>query len=146
MHATRREPTREPDGTDWGFQAGVPRKLVTWGLLVWFSVAVTIRLTGHILLNPNNPLVVAGFFALVIPLMALVTYPIYHRFDIERAARPVAAGIMSIPGMFLDVGLVVNANQIFPAMSPAMVVNFGAILLFGYAVVLLTGFYPAWNT
>ena len=146
MRSTHREHSHGPGGIQQGFQEGVPRKLVIWGLLVWFSVAVTIRLTGHILLDPNNPVVVAGFFVLVIPLMALVTYPVYNFFNSERPARPIAAAIMSIPGMFLDVGLVLNANQLFPAMSQAMVVNFGAILLFGYAVVLLTGFYPARNT
>lgn len=146
MQSTHRQHPHEPTGTRSGFQEGVPRKLVTWGLLVWISVALTIRLTGHILLDPNNPLVVAAFFALVVPLMALVTYPIYHLFHIGRTARPTAAAILSIPGMFLDVGLVLNANQIFPAMSQAMVVNFGAILLFGYAIVLLTGFYPSRET
>lgn len=121
---------------------GIPRKLVAWGLVVWFGVAVFIRLTGHVLLDPNQPLVLAGFFALVIPLMVLVTYPIYRLFNVERSARPIAAGMMSIPGMFLDVGLVLGANRVFPAMSSEMVVNFGAILLFGYSVVLVTGFYP----
>lgn len=130
----------------WGLPRVALGKLFMWGLGVWAAVTVFIRLTGHILLDPTNPLVVAGFFALVVPLMALVTYPIYHLFHVERIARPTAAVIMSIPGMFLDVGLVLNANQIFPAMSPAMVVNFGAILLFGYAVVLLTGFYPPRKT
>lgn len=125
-----------------GLQQGIPQKLFAWGLVVWLNVAVFIRLAGHILLDPNNPLIVAGFFAIVVPLMALVTYPIYRIFHVDRAARPMAAAIMSIPGMFLDVGLVLNADQIFPAMSQAMVVNFGAILLFGYAVVLLTGIYP----
>ena len=126
-------PTLEP---------GVPSKLVAWGLLVWFAVAVFIRLAGHHLLDPGSPLIVAGFLALVVPLMALVTYPIYRRFDLAPAARPTAAALMSLPGMFLDVGLVLNANRLFPAMTPGMVVNFGAILLFGYAVVLATGFYP----
>ena len=49
---------------------------------------------------------------------------------------------MAVPGMFLDVLLVLGAEATFPAMDGAAVVNFGAVLLFGYAVVLLTGFVP----
>lgn len=143
MQSTHSDHPYESAGTGSGFQEDVPRKLVAWGLIVWFSVAVTIRLTGHILLDPTTPLIVAGFFTSVIPLMALVTYPIYHLFQIEQTHRPMAAAIMSIPGLFLDVGLVLNANQLFPAMTQGMVVNFGAILLFGYAIVLLSGFYPS---
>lgn len=125
-----------------GLEPGVPAKLIAWGVGVWFAVAVLIRLAGHFLLDPNQPFIVAAFYALVIPLMVLVTYPIYRAFSITRNARPTAAAMMSIPGMFLDVGLVLGAKHAFPAMTTEMVVNFGAILLFGYAVVLVTGVYP----
>lgn len=124
------------------FRPGVPWKLVSWGLLVWFAVALSIRTIGHVLLDPTQPLVLAGFFVVVVPLMALVTYPIYQLFHVRRRARPTAAAMMSIPGMLLDVGIVLGANVVFPSMTTRMVVNFGAILLFGYAVVLATGFYP----
>lgn len=117
--------------------------LVAWGLLVWSAVALSTRLLGHVLLSPSNPLLVAGFFGSVVPLMAMVTYPVYRYFDIPRAVRPTAAALLSLPGMLLDVLLVLFAAVVFPAMSQAAVVNFGAILLFGYAVVLLTGFVPA---
>lgn len=126
----------------WGLPRVALGKLFMWGLGVWAAVTVFIRLTGHILLDPNQPLILAGFFVMVIPLMALVTYPIYRVLRVERSARPTAAAIMSIPGMFLDVGLVLGANNVFPTMTTEMVVRFGAILLFGYAVVLVTGFYP----
>lgn len=129
-----------------GRRAGLDRKTVSWlllwGLAVWAAVAAFVRLAGHHLLDPAAPLVVFGFFVAVVPLMALVTYPVYRWFDLPHGVRPVAAGVMSLPGMFLDVGLVVGADRVFPAMAPAAVVNFGAVLLFGYAVVLLTGFVP----
>lgn len=115
-------------------------RLLLWGVAVWAAVAVFIRLTGHVLLEPGRPLVVVGFFIAVVPLMALVTYPVYRWFGIGAAGRPAAAALMSLPGMFLDVLLVVGAGRTFPAMTAGAVINFGAILLFGYAVVLLTGF------
>ena len=133
--------TRNP-ASRFGLDAGIPRRLIAWGLLVWFVVAVSVRLTGHLLLDPAQPAVVAGFFVLVVPLMALVTYPVYRVLHIDRRDRPTAAAMMSIPGMFLDVGLVLGADRWLPAMSTEMVVTFGAVLLFGYAVVLLTGFVP----
>lgn len=113
-----------------------------WGLLVWFAVAVLIRLTGHVLLSPENSLLVVGFFLSVVPLMALVTYPVYRWFEIGYANREAAAAVMSIPGMFLDVLLILFADSVFPLMEQGAVVNFGAILLFGYGIVLLTGIIP----
>lgn len=123
-------------------ESGTFRWLVAWGLGVWAAVAVFIGLVGDVLLDPSAPLVVGGFFVAVVPLMALVTYPIYRWFDVPPPGRPAAAAVMSLPGMFLDVLLVAGADVAFPAMSRGAVVNFGAILLFGYAVVLLTGFVP----
>lgn len=129
-----------------GLRTGLDRAtigwLLVWGLAVWATVAMFVRVAGHHLLDPAAPLVVIGFFIAVVPLMAVVTYPVYQWFGLQYAIRPVAAGIMSIPGMFLDVALVVGADRVFPAMPTGAVVNLGAVLLFGYAVVLLTGFVP----
>lgn len=124
----------------------VRRWLVAWGLAVWFGVAVLVRLTGHVLLSPENPVVVIGFFGATVPLMAAVTYPVYRRLELGTRTRPRAAVVMSLPGMVLDVGLLIGAPVVFPRMATAAVVNFGAILLFGYAVVLLTGFVPRAGT
>lgn len=118
------------------------RWLVLWGLAVWAAVAVFIRLFGHRLLEPTTPLVVLGFFIAVVPLMALVTYPVYHWLEVTYAERPAAAAIMSLPGLVLDALLVAGAAHVFPSMSPGAAINLGAILLFGYAVVLMTGFLP----
>ena len=129
-------------GDSSGLDPATIRWLVGWGLTVWAAVAVTIRLTGHVLLSPNRPVVVIGFFLAVVPLMAAVTYPVYHRLAIVYPDRPGAAAIMSLPGLFLDVVLVRFASTVFPAMPHGAVLNFVAILLFGYGIVLLTGFLP----
>lgn len=116
--------------------------LVGWGLLVWAAVAVFIRLVGHVVLAPSRPMVVIGFAVAVVPLMAAVTYPVYVQLDVGTLTRPAAAAIMSLPGLFLDVLLVRFAGTVFPALPHGAVINFAAILLFGYGVVLLTGFVP----
>ncbi len=115
---------------------------VSWGVLVWAAVAVLIRLVGHLLLDPTRPTIVVGFFMAVIPLMAAVTYPVYVRVGVNLATRPAAAALMSLPGLFLDVVLVGFAATVFPGLSHGAVVNFASILLFGYGVVLVTGFVP----
>lgn len=116
------------------------RWLILWGLSVWFAVAILIRLAGHILLSPTNTLLLTAFFLSVIPLMLSVTYPMYWWLGLSSDAQRGAAALMSIPGMFLDVLLILFAGTVFPAMATEAVVHFGAILLFGYAIVLLTGF------
>jgi hypothetical protein len=116
--------------------------LALWGLAVWLVVAIAARLVGHVLLSPANPGLVAAIFVSTIPLMAAVTYPVYRWFEIPHALRGSAAALLSTPGLFLDVLLVGFAETVLPAMTQGAVVNFGALLLFGYAVVLLTGFVP----
>ncbi|WP_394343911.1 DUF5367 family protein [Salinigranum halophilum] len=74
--------------------------------------------------------------------MISVTYPVYWWFDLSTDARTSAAALMSLPGMFLDVFLVLFAGTVFPSMATEAVIHFGAVLLFGYAIVLLTGFVP----
>lgn len=117
-------------------------KLVAWGVTVWLAVTLTFRLIGHVVLEPTNALLLAGFFIAVIPLMAAVTYPVYRYLQLPHAARPTAAAAMSIPGMFLDVVLLRYASTAFPDLTTGMVVTYAAILFFGYAIVLLTGFVP----
>jgi hypothetical protein len=116
--------------------------LVLWGLSVWFAVAILIRLAGHVLLSPTNTLLLTAFFLSVIPLMLSVTYPVYWWLGLSTDARRSAAALMSLPGMFLDVLLILFAETVFPLMATEAVIHFGAILLFGYAIVLLTGFVP----
>ncbi len=118
------------------------RWLILWGLSVWLSIAILLRFTGHVLLSPTNPLLLTGFFLSVIPLMGAVTYPVYWWLGLSVDGQRSAAALMSIPGMFLDVLLVLFAGTVFPAMATEAVINLGAILLFGYATVLLTGFVP----
>ena len=118
------------------------RWLILWGLSVWFAVAILIRLAGHVLLSPTNTLLLTAFFLSVIPLMLSVTYPVYWWLGLSSDAQRGAAALMALPGMFLDVLLILFAGTVFPAMATEAVVHFGAILLFGYAIVLLTGFVP----
>jgi hypothetical protein len=116
--------------------------LALWGLTVWVVVAVSARLVGHVLLSPATPWLVAAVFAAAVPLMAAVTYPVYWRVEIPHSLRGSAAALMAVPGLFLDVLLLVFAEHALPSMGQATVVNFGALLLFGYAIVLATGIVP----
>jgi len=135
-----------PDGVSGSSLRAVPpataRYLVGWGLTVWVAVYAFVRVASDVLLSPLTPLVLGGFFVAVVPLMAAVTYPVYRRFAIPHTARPTAAVLMSMPGMMLDVGLLLSAPLSLPGLSLPALVNFGAILLFGYTVVLLTGVVP----
>lgn len=143
MNSTERRVVRTDTPVRRALERRTVGSLLLWGLFVWFCIAVAMRLVGHVLLSPANPEVVAGFFVTVVPLMAMVTYPVYRWLGISHALRPAAAVLLSLPGMFLDVLLVLFARELLPAMEPDTVVIFGAILLFGYAVVLLTGLVPA---
>ena len=117
-----------------------------WGLAVWVVVTASMRVAGHLLLDPTNPAVMVGFSVAVIPLMALVTFPVYVYRGTPLTQRPSAAIIMSVPGLFLDVFLVAFFEAVFTNMPPTTAKYYGAILIFGYMVVLLTGFVPVFRT
>ena len=93
-------------------------------------------------LSPANTLLLTAFFLSAVPLTLSVTYPVYWWLGLSGDAQRSAAALMSIPGLFLDVLLTLFAETAFPAMATDAVVHFGAILLFGYGIVLLTGFVP----
>jgi hypothetical protein len=134
--------TNEPTTTRHTIERRTAGTLVVWGLCVWFVVAISARLVGHVLSSPTTPWLVAAVFVSAIPLMTAVTYHVYHRLGIPHALRGSAAALMSIPGLSLDVLVVLSAESVLPAMGRDAVITFGALLLFGYAVVLLTGLVP----
>jgi hypothetical protein len=124
------------------FEQHERRLLLGWGLAVWAVVAVTARLVGHLVLDPALPLLAVGAFVAAVPLMTAVTYPVYRWRGMAPAARPRAAVLMSLPGLLLDTLLVGFAGTTLPAMGPQSVQWFGALLVFGYGVVLLSSVWP----
>lgn len=111
-----------------------------WGFLLWLGVTVTVRLVGHFLLNATLVLLI---FAAAVPLIAAVAYPVYSWRKLKPSQRPLAAIYAVLPGMVLDVFVLLFFSQVFPNLPSTAVVTYAAWLFWGYSLGLLTGFVPS---
>lgn len=80
---------------------------------------------------------------LTVPSIAVLMHLLYARKGLDGRGRVVAAVFMVLPGMLLDVVALAFFGVLYPNMGPEAAPFFGAFLLWAYALVLLTGFFPA---
>ena len=92
------------------------RKYIFVGIAlgVWAVATLLIRLVGQYLFDPGNTPMIVGLFIAAIPVMALLTYPLYYWFKIPAEERPHAAIILAFPGMILDVLVITFFQDVFP--------------------------------
>jgi hypothetical protein len=109
------------------------------GFLVWLAGTAAMRLWGHVLFLPANPLSMVDCFLFLLIGMPLLVYGILRSQHLPPHQYLEAIVWMAIPSMFLDVLTTYFFAPIFPNMPPSASGAFGAWLLWGYTVVLATG-------
>ena len=114
---------------------------VVWGFLLWLGVTVVVRIAGQFFFNADITLVLLAF-GVTVPLIAVATYPIYSWRNVEPSQRLIAAMYAVLPGMLLDVFVVLFFPYVFPNLLPERVALYSAWLFWGYSLALLTGFVP----
>lgn len=113
---------------------------VLWGFILWLCGALIFRVTGQFFLNPADQFLLILIFIATIPLIAVATYPVYESKKICFSERPLAAILIALPGMLLDIFSVLFFRSVFPNLLPAAITYFSVTLLWGYSLILLTGF------
>ena len=73
-----------------------------WGLLVWLSASAIFRLTGQFFFILNSPVLLIVSYILVIPLIIVLTLPIYRWKKLNSNQQLKAAILIALPGMLLD--------------------------------------------
>lgn len=112
-----------------------------WGFLLWLAATVVVRVTGEHFMHPDQPIATALAFLMTIPLIAAVTLPIYDWRRVYLLDRPIAAILLCLPGLLIDVLVLVQFSRVYPNLEGGEAV-FGAWLLWAYSLVLLTGIVP----
>ncbi|HEY9697450.1 MAG TPA: DUF5367 domain-containing protein [Trichocoleus sp.] len=107
--------------------------------LIWLTATVVLRLWGHIFFIPDSPLSMVSSFLFSVTCLPLLVYAILQWKKVLPSQRLEAAVCLAIPGMLLDVVTTYFFTQAFPNVLPTADGAFGAWLLWGYAIVLLTG-------
>lgn len=103
---------------------------------------VIMRLWGHKFFISENNLSMGGSFLSSLLCLPPLVYLLFHWQKVQPNRRRNAAICLAIPGMLgmlLDVVTIYFFAQIFPNVLPTADAAFGAWLLRGYALVLITG-------
>ena len=113
-----------------------------WGLLIWFVATILTYLVGPHVFAPGNWWRLGLLFATAIPLVGAVTYPFYIWRGIPTKDYATAAICIAVPGMVLDVDVLLFFDWVFPHMADGAERLFSAWLLWAYGLILLTGLFP----
>ena len=116
------------------------RFFLFYGFTLWLVATAAFRVVGHYFLQPGGERLTLTMWVLSIPLLALLTYPLYKWKKLDRIERRRAAIYIALPGQLLDAFTTLFFPTVFPNMSPAVGNYFGALMLWGYAVIIMTGF------
>ncbi|MED4533039.1 DUF5367 family protein [Metabacillus fastidiosus] len=110
-----------------------------FGFILWLIATLIFRIAGHYILVPNG-LILMMTFLVTIPLIIIVTFPLYKLKKVDNDDVMKAAVNIALPGMLLDIISLLNFSTVFPNLSANGSTYFGAWLLFAYSLILMTGF------
>ncbi|GGB54079.1 DUF5367 domain-containing protein [Fictibacillus barbaricus] len=112
-----------------------------WGFLVWLSASAIFRLTGQFFFILTSPVLLIVSYILVIPLIIVLTLPIYRWKKLNSNQQLKAAIFIALPGMLLDTIVLIFFSDIFTNLKPETDRIFGSWLLWAYSLILLSGFF-----
>ncbi|MBU6373422.1 MAG: DUF5367 family protein [Alphaproteobacteria bacterium] len=110
------------------------------GLLLWLVATLAIRFFGQLVFFPGDMQMLILLVAtpiVVVPLTVLVL-GLLGEAPSDRAEAAIG---LAFPGMLLDAIAVNEFETVFPNLDPTLAGSFGAVMLVGYASILLTGLY-----
>ena len=108
--------------------------------LIWLIATAIMRLWGHTFFIVENNLSMGGSFLFSLLCLPPLTYGLFRWQKVQPDQRRDAAICLTIPGMLLDVVTTYFFAQAYPNVLPTADGAYGAWLLWGYALVLITGF------
>lgn len=128
-----------------GQQGYRPLYFVGWGLLLWLVATVIFRLTGQWFLVPDSAALLGAAYYGAVPLIALVTLPLYRLFRLDADTRVRAAVLIALPGMLLDMVTTLVFDRVFPNLEAEAVGPFSSWLFWAYGLILASGFVGSRN-
>lgn len=107
--------------------------------LVWLIATVIMRLWGHTFFIAENNLSMSVNFLFSLFCLPPLVYVLFRWQNVRYERRRDVAICLAIPGMLLDVITTYFFEAIYPNVLPTADGAYGAWLLWGYALVLITG-------
>ena len=107
--------------------------------LIWLIATLILRFWGQTFFIPDSNFSMIASFLFSLFFLPPLAYSLFNWQNVEPVVRKDAAICLAIPGMLLDVMATYFFPYFFPNMSSGANGVFGAWLLWGYAIVLITG-------
>ncbi|MGE7954174.1 DUF5367 domain-containing protein [Lysinibacillus xylanilyticus] len=114
-----------------------------WGFVIWLVASAVFRLMGHYFFIPDEPFFMLSAYILVIPIIWVVTIPIYSLKKLSDSKQLQAAICIALPGMLIDAVVLLFFDTIFTNLPADLDRYFASWLLWAYSLILLTGFMKA---
>jgi hypothetical protein len=112
---------------------------LVFGFSVWLVATLPFSMWGDAFFRVENPLVLAGFFLGVIPVLYFLAKWVFDRYGLVGRERLESTVLMTIPGMICDVLCLKFHHFVFPKFTIEQAIVLGAWILWVYAIVLLLG-------
>lgn len=106
---------------------------------VWLIATLLMRFWGQNLFIVDSYVSMGGSFLFSLLCLPAFVYGLFRWQNVHPAQRREAAICLAIPGMLLDVVTTYFFDQVLPNISVTANGAFGAWLLWGYGLVLITG-------
>lgn len=117
------------------------RFFLLWGFVVWLSASALFRFAGHYFFVLERPVLMITSYILVIPLILVLTIPVFSYKKVSNKARRLQAAIfIALPGMLIDAVVIVFFDKIFTNLPAELDRYFASWLLWAYALIVMTGF------
>ncbi|SDZ39805.1 hypothetical protein SAMN05421736_111165 [Evansella caseinilytica] len=116
-----------------------------WGFLVWLGATCIFRFAGHVFFAPENIMLMILAYLLVIPLILVLTLPLYKWKQLNAHEKLKAAVFIALPGMLLDVIVLIYFQTVFTNLNPDVDQYFASWLLWAYSIIIVTGFMKTKN-
>lgn len=113
-----------------------------YGLYIWFQATLTIRFFPNEIFKPDDPLFMVAVFAFSGLAVYAAAWVFFRLFDLGIRHRFEAVALICGAGLFADIGVAIYIRDVFPAMDPRAHGWFAAWVFWGYAVGLMTPFWP----
>jgi hypothetical protein len=123
-----------------GRQGYRPLSCIAWGIALWLAATITFRLAGQWFLVPGDRLLLGLTYYGAVPVIALVTLPVYYIQRLSSNLRVRAAVLIALPGMMLDMVSLLVFPRLFPNLAPGAEPLFASWLLWAYGLILCSGF------